>query len=259
MLLYQNENFGRSYDFRRRHHDRFVIPAHIHEFSELCCVTEGTMTLFISGAEYQAPEGSMAFVLPNEIHSYTDKTPCHVFCAVFSNDFIRHFLSLVGDRVPTSPIVDFSAQRELLDAIDQTSFDDTLRLTGLLNLLYAEFWHRTSFLPRPKAGIQVSRAAVDYIAKHFTEDITLSSVAAQLGYHEKYLSSALHALTGMNFCTFLASYRVDFAKGLLREKEITISTAAHEAGFSSINTFNRVFKKLTGVTPGKYRSGGEEK
>jgi AraC-like DNA-binding protein len=60
----------------------------------------------------------------------------------------------------------------------------------------------------------------------------------------------------MNFRTFLASYRVNFAKHLLRSKgarSLRISDIALQSGFSSINSFNRAFREITGVTPSEYR------
>ena len=257
MLQYQNENFGRSYDYRRREHDGFVVPAHIHEYSELLYTREGEMTMYLNGERRTVPAGHVALILPNEVHSYTDETPCRVWCSVFSNDFISLFLWKLGDRVPLDPVVDLTEHQPLLRALEQTEPDDTLRLSGLLQLLYSVLWKKIEAGTRPRAGGQVCRAAIAYISANFRSDITLSSVAAHLGYHEKYLSTALHALTGMNFCTFLSSYRVDHAKRLLREDaEKSVSLVALESGFSSINTFNRVFRRLTGMTPCAYRAGG---
>ena len=255
MLLYQTENFGRSFDYRHRYHDRFEIPAHIHEYSEFLYVIEGEMTMQLRGETLRVPAGHLAFSLPHEIHAYTDATPCRCLCAVFSNDFIPLFFRRLGEGVPQSPVVDMRDHADLLQALQQTDFEDALRLTGILNLLYAAFLEKTPVVSRPREGASLYRSAIAYMTEHFAEDISLSDVAAALGYHEKYLSTALHSLTGMNFCMFLASYRVDHAKQIFRSprgREMSISQVAMEVGFSSINTFNRSFKKLTGITPGEY-------
>lgn len=255
MLLYQTENFGRSFDYRHRYHDVFVVPPHIHEYSEMLYVMEGEMTMQLRGERITVPAGHLAFVAPNEIHAYTDETPCRVRCSVFSNDFIACFLQALGDGELASPVVDMTDRAPLLTALDDTDFSDALRLTGLLSLICSELLRRTEIVSRPREGAQLCQAAVGYISQHYTEDISLSDVAAALGYHEKYLSSALHSLTGMHFCMFLASYRVEHAKRLFRTSsghEKTVSQVAMESGFSSINTFNRAFKRLTGVTPGEY-------
>ena len=255
MLLYQSENFGRSFDYRHRYHDGFVVPAHIHEYSEILYVIDGEMTMQLGADRLVVPAGHLAFVAPHVIHAYTDETPCRVRCSVFSNDFIACFLRLLGDGELATPVVDMTDCKPLLEELDDTAFDDALRLTGLLSLICSELLRRTEIVSRPREGIQLYQAAVDYVSRHYTEDISLSDVATVLGYHEKYLSSALHSLTGMHFCMFLASYRVEHAKRLFRAAnggDLVISQVAMESGFSSINTFNRTFKRLTGLTPGEY-------
>ena len=80
-------------------------------------------------------------------------------------------------------------------------------------------------------------------------------IAKEYGYNEKYLSHSLYGLTGVHFSKLLAMYRIEYAKELLaNEKFATISEIALESGFSAINTFNRVFKEFTGMTPGKYKA-----
>lgn len=86
------------------------------------------------------------------------------------------------------------------DALEATAFDDILRLTGLLNLLYAEYLRATPTVPRTKESTHVVKPAIEYGAQNFRQNITLGGMAKQLGYHEKYLSSALTASIMPNSC-----------------------------------------------------------
>ena len=78
-------------------------------------------------------------------------------------------------------------------------------------------------------------------------------MAKELGYHEKYLSAVLHSLTKMHFRDFLATYRMEYAKKQLLSSTDPISQIAMDSGFSSINTFNKVFKKFIGMSPTDFR------
>ena len=89
---------------------------------------------------------------------------------------------------------------------------------------------------------------------------TATSSLVELGFltnssDEKYLSSNIHTLTGMNFAKFRSIYRINHAKQLLNNEAVSICEAAFSSGFSSINTFNRVFKEFVGTTPTDYRKG----
>jgi len=256
LIRYQNENFGKSFDFRCRLHDGFVVLPHIHQYCELLYTISGEMTAFIGGRRIIIPAGHMAFMMPNEIHAYTDETECRVLCAVYSTDFIPAFFRMIGDKIPAAPLADVRALADEAMRLAHTPPAELAELSGLLNLLHAQLLRQCTLIPRPKENGNLYSAAADYISRNFRSDITLRSAASALGYHEKYLSSALHALTGMHFRTFLSSYRVDYARTLLHSEEhrhLSIAQIAHESGFSSINTFCREFRRLSGMSASEYR------
>lgn len=56
----------------------------------------------------------------------------------------------------------------------------------------------------------------------------------------------------MNLLNYLNSLRIDYAKKLMDEEQITVAEAADRAGYENANTFIRLFKKYAGDTPGNY-------
>ena len=256
MLIYQKENLGKSYEYRSNTHENWVVPPHIHEFSEILFVKNGVATIWIEGKKYQLPENHMALILPNQTHEYTDETPSCVRCAVFSNDHVPAFFRVVQERELETLVQDFSDMPELLQAIENADGKETVRICGLLHLICDVFLKNSRLIPRGKGKREhrLLSEVIEYISRNFHEDITLKDIATEMGYHEKYLSTCLHSLTGMHFRTFLASYRVHYATELLcTKRELSVSEIALQCGFSSVNTFNRCFKELTGMTPTAYR------
>ncbi len=253
MLKYQNENIGESYSFKCRFHKKYSVPPHIHEYSEIVYVTAGKLTAYVNGEQVIIPENHGAFIFPNEIHEYTSQTPCRMWCAVFSNDFVHTFFRLHPDTAPANCVIDLSEKKALITELVSLEGEQILKRTAILHLLFAELESKTKLIERKKSDNSLYHAAINYIAENFRNDITLYDMAKSLGYHEKYLSSTLHSLTKMNFRSFLATYRINHAKSLLRSTESSIAQIAMESGFSSLNTFNRVFKAATGKTPSEYR------
>ena len=177
-------------------------------------------------------------------------------CAVFSNDHIPAFFEKLQNCYPLCPVFDLNDHIELLEQLDAASPKDTLYLCGLLNLICELIRKRGTWQPAAAGRHVLLRSVIDHVAQNFRESITLRDIAKKLGYHEKYLSSALHAATGMNFRTFLASYRINLAKNMLCSVDgirPRISDVALQCGFSSINSFNRAFREITGTTPSAYR------
>jgi AraC-like DNA-binding protein len=210
----------------------------------------------IDGKKFTVPENHVVIILPNRIHEYPNETPCVLQCAVFSNDFIPDFFDKIKDYDLENPVIDFTDQKWLLKELANVSWDNNVRVCGLLNLVCDKILSESKLVLSEKRDQSIYRLAVQEISENFMEDLSLKDIAKKLGYHEKYLSSALHSLTKMNFREFLASYRINHAKRLLKSKEgkdLRIIDVALKSGFSSINTFNRVFKENTGKTPLQYK------
>lgn len=75
-----------------------------------------------------------------------------------------------------------------------------------------------------------------------------------LGLTRRRLSDIFQAEYGMTLKTYTDAGRLETAKRLLDETEDRVSDIAYASGFSSLSTFNRTFKRRTGLTPSGYRN-----
>lgn len=94
---------------------------------------------------------------------------------------------------------------------------------------------------------------LDYIDNHFTEDLTLESVADKAGFSKYYFTRLFKQYTDTTFYEYLCYKRICVVENLLAKPDLTITEIALQAGFSSISTFNRIFKKLKNCSPTQYR------
>lgn len=256
MIDYQMENFAKTYDYRSNEHENWKVMPHIHEFSELVFTKSGITTVYVNGHKYRVPENYALLILPNQIHEYSAETESTLRCCVFSNDFIPIFFQKMRGYELLDPVVNFSDQLDLWKSLEETDQTNIMKICGLMNLICARFFETAALGKKTTDDQKLFLEAISYISQNFRKDITLKQVAKALGYNEKYLSSSLHSLTKMNFREFLGSYRIDYAKHLLaynKEGFMRISDVALESGFLSINSFNRCFKEITGMTPSEYR------
>ncbi len=253
-MEYQNENFGGQYDFRCNAHEGWHIQANLHEYSELLYCQTGSGTVTVNGKTVRLQAREMVWIPPNYIHQY-DFHAARVICAVFSNDFIPLFFRELADRhfcVSPVPIGELS---HVIEGFPRLKREMSLELCGYLNLICARVMARSTFETTGYTEGIIYQKVISYIAKHYTEDITLPQLAKEFGYNTKYLSHALHQLTGIHFRQLLNYYRINHAKKLLSDpKSRNIVTVAAESGFTALNTFNREFKKFTGVTPTRYKA-----
>jgi YesN/AraC family two-component response regulator len=107
---------------------------------------------------------------------------------------------------------------------------------------------------RKQESNQLSQQVAAYVREHYSSDslnITMIGEAFQLT--PSYLSKQFKAQTGEALLEFIGKTRIEEAKRLLSEEACSIMEVARRVGYADINTFNRVFKKYEGVTPGKYK------
>ncbi|MNC55740.1 Bifunctional transcriptional activator/DNA repair enzyme AdaA [compost metagenome] len=113
-----------------------------------------------------------------------------------------------------------------------------------------------SFIPKLSDngyGGQLITKALEYIAVHYTENLTLQSVADTVHLSKSYFSLVFKKQTGRNFIDYLVELRIREAKRLLAQTGSRIYDVAGAAGFKDVKYFSKVFKKATGLTPVEYR------
>lgn len=94
--------------------------------------------------------------------------------------------------------------------------------------------------------------SMQYISSHLAEPLCLSVLAKKYHISESYLSSQFKLHTGMTLRSYLLDRKVNYAK-LLLQKGASVTEACYGSGFNDYANFIRSFKKLTGITPGKYQ------
>ena len=86
--------------------------------------------------------------------------------------------------------------------------------------------------------------------------LSISDLAKELSVHPKHLSQVINEYFNMNFFDFINNYRIAEAKlqlSQLREPKKTILEILYDTGFNSKSSFNKAFRKSTGIAPTEYR------
>jgi YesN/AraC family two-component response regulator len=83
--------------------------------------------------------------------------------------------------------------------------------------------------------------------------ITLKDTADHIYISSSYLSRIFRSEMGVRFSEYLTKYRIDKSKLLLTDPELTVSDVASLVGYTDQSYFNKVFKRMNGVSPKKWR------
>ena len=94
---------------------------------------------------------------------------------------------------------------------------------------------------------------------HLNLGFNRKAMADLLGIKEHTLSRIVNTRFGKTFSELMNDYRIEYARKALREGKQPVTVISFDSGFSSITSFNRVFKEMTGVSPSEYRAGKHHK
>jgi AraC family transcriptional regulator, transcriptional activator of pobA len=132
-------------------------------------------------------------------------------------------------------------------------------LEVLLN--YFDRFYQRQFITRQKTNHQVLEKLEDLLESYFRSGDLIEKglpqaqdIASELNISPNYLSSLLKSLTGQTTQQHIHSKLIEAAKEKLSTTQLSVSEIAFELGFEHSQSFNRLFKSKTGVTPMEYRS-----
>lgn len=92
-----------------------------------------------------------------------------------------------------------------------------------------------------------------YVAEHFTEDLTLEYMAQMVGMNPYYFSSYFKKNTGMNFKAYLTDIRMEEAARLLLNTDHKAYEIAQRVGYRNVRQFNENFRGRYGKSPNAFR------
>lgn len=116
----------------------------------------------------------------------------------------------------------------------------------------AESFMSAMFVRQDKGNRHIRRA-LGFMAEHYGEHIELSDAAKFVGLSPGYFSTLFCSTVGVSFREQLSLIRVEKSKQLLLATDSSLADIAAAVGFPDQSYFCKVFKRLEGVSPGKFR------
>lgn len=257
----------------------FTMPTkHFHEEYELYYLVKGERYFFIDTKYYHIKEGSLVFINRNSIHKtstcncpYHDRINIELHHEPFSSflDFtgeiaLEPFFSKYQGVLNLEPKEQTYVYHLLNKIATEIKNNDSgshiyimCRLTELF--IFAKRKFDTLKYPITSDGNVVSTThqkvadVASYIATHYTTSLSLTSLAQHFFINKSYLSRIFKEVTGYTITEYIHIARIQAAKKLLTQDDLSILEVATAVGYGNLTYFERVFNKITETSPLKYR------
>lgn len=106
-------------------------------------------------------------------------------------------------------------------------------------------------------AVKATRLAQNYIDENYQNSLTLEEVAGYVYLSPYYFSHMFKKEVGMTFVEYLTEKRIKKSQQLLMTTNMSISNIAKSVGYTDANYFSKVFKNITGITPGECRKNSK--
>ncbi|GLU54494.1 helix-turn-helix domain-containing protein [Dyadobacter frigoris] len=228
---------------------------------------------------YDFDEGGLSFISPNQIISaIANEADYGGFTLLFHSDFIRNYP--LGKNIRNYGFFSYSASEalylsekeqeiiigifknighELSLSIDHFSQDIILsQIEQLLN--YSNRFYNRQFITRKTAHSDLLTELEKILANHFDNSEGLVKglpsvleISEKLNVSQRYLSDMLRQLTGQNTQQHIHNRLINKAKEILSTTDLTVGEIAYQLGFEHPQSFNKLFKNKTKVSPVEFR------
>jgi AraC-like DNA-binding protein len=258
------------YDGAEVLHARFVThryARHSHDYLVIGLVENGAQAYWYRGARHVTPEARVFLVNPGESHTgesasadgylYRTFCPHKELVARVSEELGVHYPVFFRGAVLNDPLlVGILAHfhRRLAAGAPLVEYE-TLIFEALAHLIVHH--SEKTVIPKPVGREHPAiRRSREYLEAHFSQDVSLSELAATASISPFYLARAFKREIGVPPHVYLENVRIRKAREMLDGGGALAATAL-AVGYSDQSHFTRRFKRFLGITPGQYLREGK--
>lgn len=259
------ENIGDIHIWKHMAASTVTVRNHLHTYNELEIILSGSGINEYANLDVDINAGSVYIIPPFISHSINIKSDLEIVTISF-NDRIVKYPAVLNKIKSGANYCDFDKDKliEIKEVIDRilylsqsseifanelsSSLLNTLLIEILSNAKNYNPYDLDSDIP------QKLKNAIRYINNNLSRNISLTEVADAVKLTPNHLSSIFKKHIGISYVDFVCEQRLEKAKNLMSDRDLSINRISRIVGFNSPAYFTDKFKKRFGLSPIKYRN-----
>lgn len=250
-------------------------------FARIYYVVEGEALTRFGGSEYRLVPGRLYLTPPFTLHEDESRGPFSLYYIHFfdepagresvfdSYDFPVEAAARTSDAEMIERLLELNPGRHLPD-IDPLRYDNMpsfrrcadynrrlplhvlAETRAILSILLSRFIEDAS--PKPASRDRRILESLAYIHQNIDSELSVSAIASAACLSTDHFIRLFRHSTGHTPLGYIHKKKIERAQLLLLTTEMAVKEVAFELSIDNISYFNRLFKRLTGKTPGRYRA-----
>lgn len=251
--------------------NRGVKVPHWHHEYEFLLFTEGSATHVVNSIEYRVKKGDIALLSPSDYHLFLYEGDEHLsykrvrLKTTFFDKHLKNFLDV--DNFPYLISLTPETYDKLIKVFDifiseyekpKTARNDLMCTNCIIEIgvLAAKEKSKNIYL---KGNNEYVKEAMTFIHKNFKNNISVKDVADAVNYSQNYLSVLFIKTLGVSCKNYIMDVKLDYAYNLIRNSDVSMTTASFESGFNSLSYFSNAFKSKYGNSPKQFNQDKNNK
>lgn len=267
--------FDNYVNFHREELPCFIVPWHYHPEIEIMYIEKGCGTRFVGDHIESYKEGDVCIIGPNLPHEWRSSkflsTNSACLCLFFRKELFDGVMINIPEFFNIKNLLERSQRgikftgvtRKLVAAFISESFTSSgvNRITNLIKLLDMmantqdyELLASSGFTSSVHSSdFERLNKVLSFLLKNYNKQIKLEEVSALIGLTPTAFCRYFKVRTNKTFIQYLNDLRIGYAKRLLIEGKMKISTISVEVGFNNLSNFIEQFKRSVDMLPTEYQ------
>lgn len=268
-------NIGKEFTHNTHVRSLFYNDSYKTTYTSFILCLSGSSEIEIDSIRYTAKENTLLVMMPHQLVKYyevSDNYRAHLI--MISNKYFDtrdNFYKMMSLLIPLKnhPCADLNiVETELLKTYHVLLYkkiseeNNLFRNFTIQYLIQATFYEVCQLLLKhidiKKRNMphkeEIFKQFLKLVETHHYKERDISFYAEKLCFTPKYLSSTIRDVTGKLAGDWIDNYVIIEAKALLISTNLTVQEICYELNFSTPSSFTRFFKRITGMSPRKFRT-----
>ena len=216
-------------------------------YMDLTYCISGKMRYVYEGKEYVLNGGDAILFPQGSFRTRKESTGQTIYCSfnIVCEDFEPEVKGYIPEGIRADTLMVIDSVQKCFNSFSEKKSEKCISL-----FLYLYYQLTETAENNENPHIKNIRK---YIEKHYKESITLEDIASAVHLTPQYCCTLFSKYMGQTLFDFIATQRIEQAKGLLITTNHSLGEISEECGFCDYNYFLRIFKKITGMNARNYR------
>ena len=234
------------------HNKKDYVLMHKHSYYELVLYLSGNGSIGIEGESFKYAKNTLTIMKPGIVHDEKTIEDTSVYIARFKLDCdVEKDYYIVNLSEKTLSII--------LEILERIKFEESHNLIykenyvdTLFNLILLNVFREINDVKIKENNLFIKKVKA-FIKENYKQDIDFSLLSSTYGYSYDRFRHIFKEETGISLNQYLINYRLDKAKNLLQNSDLSIKEIAYDVGFQNAAYFSSYFLKRFSITPVKFR------